>query len=82
MFAQDQHLRELPVVMGLRRLVSAGYHWQVTVCLIAWLGFPSVSLAPLFPVRLRLTNPLSQLSLSQPFRALPSVVKTCRLVGE
>jgi hypothetical protein len=70
-FAQDQYFRELLVVMGLV------LPYLVTVSSVAWLGFPSVSLAPSFLVRSRLTNPLSQ-----PLRALPSVVASCRLVGE
>jgi hypothetical protein len=75
MFAQDQYFRELLVVMGL---VSP---YQVTVSSVAWLGFPSVSLAPSFLVRSRIIKPLSQLSFSQPVRAL-SLVESCRLVGE
>jgi hypothetical protein len=76
MFAQDQYFRELFVVMGL---VSPS---QVTVPLVVWLGFPSLSLAPSFLVRSRLTKPLSRLSLPLALRALPSVVEFCRLVGE
>lgn len=76
MFAQPEYIRELLVAMELITV------YPVTVSSVELLGFPSVSLAPSFLVRSTSTKPLSQLSPSQPPRALPSVVESCRLVDE